>query len=73
MPYIPNPSDKQITDIERAAADSSIVLYWFNGQYQQVGQIKHIKAYDLQVGSQSDAVKRYGNIIGSHNDKPWLK
>lgn len=76
MAYVKNPSDKQMVDQMRASEDSAIRIYWFNGQYQQIGEIKHIKAYDLQEElqptPQSDAMKHYGNIICSHNDRPWL-
>jgi hypothetical protein len=80
--YIPNVSDKQQSDIERAEDDSAIRLQSFSlveGQTATEGQTKLIPAYDLQAqsdggGSPNDAVlanNRDQMIIGSHNDKPY--
>lgn len=82
MPYIPNVTDKQQSDIERAADDSAIRLQSFeltDGQTGTQGKTKFIQAYDLSNttdagGSPNDATlanNRDQMIIGSHNDKPY--
>jgi hypothetical protein len=71
-----NISDKEQSDIERAADDSAIRFAHFDGKKQQTGQTKSVRAYDNQpqgnLGGQSnDASLQPGNIVGSHNDKPY--
>ena len=67
--YIPNVTDKQQSDIERAADE---------GQTQTEGKTKMVPAYDLSNttdagASPNDAVAQVSRahmVIGSHNDKP---
>lgn len=71
-----NISDKEQGDIERAADDSATRFAHFDGKEQQQGRTKSVRAYDNQPqgnpGSQSnDASLQPGNIVGSHNDKPY--
>ena len=78
----PNITDKQQSDIERAANDSAIRIQSFDGKQQQTGETKFQTAYDLNPqgnvgGPSNDAVLQFdnpqrqaGGIIGSHNDKP---
>lgn len=76
MSYIANVTDKQQSDIERATDDSSIRFAHFDGKAAQTGQMKAIKANDLQgdnsgvsatVTAQS-AVKKLSHIIAPYND-----
>jgi hypothetical protein len=81
MAYRANVTDKQQSDIERAADDSAIRLQWWkdtDGQTATEGETKMIPAYDLQNqadagGSPNDGVlqvSRAHMVVGSHNDKP---
>lgn len=81
MAYRENVTDKQQSDIERAADDSAIRLQWWkqtDGQTQTEGETKMIPAYDLDNqadggGSPNDGVlqvSRAHMVVGSHNDKP---
>ena len=80
MAYRANVTDKQQSDIERAADHSAIRFQWFDGKAIQTGATKAINAYDLQAqgnsGGQSSSVKKHiagsGSVIGSHNDKPAI-
>ena len=80
MAYRANVTDKEQADIESAANDSAERLQWFNGQEQQTGETKHIRALDLQaqgsgVSPTMSAQRQFGNsghVIGSHNDKPTI-
>lgn len=76
--YRANVSDKDQSDVERAADDSAIRFQWFDGKQGQVGVTKAIPALDLQgqgnTGGTTTSSKRMipgsGSAIGSHNDKP---
>lgn len=78
MAYIANVSDKQQTDIERAADDSAIRFPWFDGKAQQTGEVKSVPAYDLQAQGNTGSSGARGValtsgsklVIGSHNDHP---
>jgi len=78
MAYIKNVTDKQQSDIERAADHSAIRFAWFDGKAAQVGEMKSIRAYDLQAqgsaGSAVSSLKRQfsgsGLSLSQHNDKP---
>ena len=78
MAYRANVTDKQQTDVERAADHSAIRFQWFDGKFGQRGETKAINAYDLQAqgnagGQTTSAIRQLsgsGSIIGSHNDKP---
>jgi len=79
MAYRANVTDKQQTDVERAQDDSAIRFPWFDGQAQQTGEVKSIRALDLQpnggTGEQTRDAREMvsGSIaggIGSHNDHP---
>jgi hypothetical protein len=67
--YRANVTDKQQTDIENAYDDSAIRIPWIDGT------MKAFKSYDLQLELQAveepDARRFPGNIVGSHNDKPY--
>jgi len=81
--YRANVTDKQQADLERALDDSAIRVQSFDGEAQQTGQTKMVKAYDgagqapnatgatsvvRQFGSVSGMGQ--GHVIGQHNDKP---
>jgi hypothetical protein len=81
--YRANITDKEQTDIERAADDSAIRVQSFEGEEQQQGETKMVKAYDgsAQAPNATGAtsvVRQFGNslgmgqghVIGQHNDKP---
>jgi len=72
MAYFKNPTDKQMTDLDRFNSHSAIRFPWWKRSQQ--GVIKNYKAYDLQpelqAVSEPDAVKQYVRTIGSHNDRP---
>ena len=79
--YRANVTDKQQADIESAANDSAIRVQSFDGEDQQVGQTKMVKAYDGVDGNAqapnatgaTSAIRQVpnsGSIIGQHNDKP---
>jgi hypothetical protein len=81
MAYRANVTDKQQSDIERAADDSAIRLQWWkqtDGQTVTEGETKMIPAYDLSNtadagGSPNDGVlqvSRAHMVVGSHNDDP---
>ena len=74
--YRANVTDKEQTDLERAENDSAIRVFWFDGGHNQIGKVKMVPALDLQrnlvATPKTDAIKRYGHIVGSHNDRPWL-
>ena len=84
--YRANPTDKQQADLERFHDHSAIRVMWWNGRFQQTGEVKSIKANDLQSGSDAGGSpssaglvppatpNRANNqrmVIGSHNDRPW--
>lgn len=81
MAYRANVTDKEQSDIERAADDSAIRVQWWknnNGQTANEADVKAIQAYDLNNttdagGSPNDGitqVSRAHMVIGNHNDKP---
>lgn len=81
MAYRANVTDKQQSDIERAADDSAIrIQAWkqTDGQTGTEGVTKSVQAYDLSNtadagGSPNDCVNQVSRahmVIGSHNDKP---
>lgn len=77
MAYIANVSDKQQTDIESAADDSSIRLAWFS-MLTYAGLTRFLNAYDLQPSVATGAtppsdckVKGTPSVVGTHNDKPY--
>ena len=84
--YRANVTDKEQVDLERSVDDSAIRVMWWNGRLQQQGEVKVIKANDLQSGSDvagspgsaglvPPATPNRANnqrmVIGSHNDRPW--
>jgi len=80
MSYRANVTDKQQTDVERAADDSAIRIMWFNGKAQQTGAVKSVRALDVRPQGNAaqpvtDACKMVaGSIaggIGSHGDRPF--
>jgi hypothetical protein len=76
MAYRANVTDKEQSDLERAADHSAIRFPSFDVA-TDAGEMKSIRAYDLQAqadagGSPSSAValnSRDRLVIGSHNDK----
>ena len=81
MPYIPNITDKQQSDIESADNDSAIRVQSFDGKQEQVGKTKMVKAYggidgNAQAPNETGAtsvvrqIPGSGAIIGQHNDHP---
>ena len=77
-----NISDKEQSDIERAADDSAIRIQHFDGKQVQQGETKFQPAYDLQPQGNDGGVgtdahlqfdnpqRQAGGVVGSHNDKP---
>lgn len=70
-----NVTDKEQSDLERAADDSAIRFHHFDGKEEQKGEDKFVRAYDNQPqgnpgSSSNDSRRGPGNIVGSHNDKP---
>lgn len=78
MAYRANVSDKQQVEIERFHDHSADRFMWFDGKVIQTGEVKSVRAYDLQAqgnaGSATSSAKRQfsgsGLCVGSHNDKP---
>ena len=78
MSYRANVTDKQQTDIERAADQSAERFSWFDGRAIQTGEVKSVRALNLQAkgntGSTSSSAQRQfansGHAVGSHNDHP---
>ena len=81
MAYRANVTDKEQSDIERAADDSAIRVQSFkleDGQTSTNADTKMVPAYDLSNttdggGSPNDAVNQVNRahmVVGSHNDKP---
>ena len=81
MTYRANITDKEQSDVERAADDSAIRVQSFDQEDQTSGKTKMVKAYDgvdgnAQAPNASGAtsairqIPNSGAVIGQHNDKP---
>lgn len=73
MAYRKNVSDKDQSDIERAADHSAIRIHWFDGKTEQTGVTKSIPAYDLQAqgnsgGTSGNLIRQPAGTFGAYND-----